>query len=79
MKKYLKTLLLKRGYKINAINKNKLLQDNPLKAIKSIIEINDPIIFDVGANQGQTIDSIRNVFPKSSIHSLNQVKFVLNC
>ena len=50
------------------------MQDNPLKAIKSIIEINDPIIFDVGANQGQTIDSIRNVFPKSSIHSFEPSK-----
>jgi hypothetical protein len=76
MKKTLKYFLNRKGYKINKINKNSLLNDNPFLAVKSKTRSN-PIIFDVGANQGQTILKIKPLFPDSDLHSFNPVKYVL--
>jgi len=37
--------------------------------IGSRIDRSDPIIFDVGANRGQTIEKLTSVFPKAHIHA----------
>lgn len=73
MKKILKDFLYRKGYKINKINKNRLLNDDPFLAVKSKIGSN-PIIFDVGANQGQTILKIKSLFPDSDLHSFEPSK-----
>jgi FkbM family methyltransferase len=73
MKKILKYFLFRRGYKINKINKNRLLNDNPFLGVQSKIGSN-PIIFDVGANQGQTILKIKSLFPDSDLHSFEPSK-----
>lgn len=64
MKKLIKKLLKKVGYDILKIKKEFSFDD--------IIKINldnNPIIFDVGANEGQSIKRFKNVFKNSIIHS----------
>ena len=39
------------------------------QVIKNLITIEDPIIFDVGANKGQTIIKYQKLFPKAKIYS----------
>ena len=47
-----------------------LSYDKKLERImKSLIKKSDPVIFDVGANQGDTIDRYRKIFPSGSICS----------
>jgi len=36
--------------------------------------IKNPIIFDVGANEGQSIKRFKSIFPKSIIHSFEPIK-----
>jgi FkbM family methyltransferase len=73
MKKKLKNFLYSRGYKVSKINKNDLLNDNPLLAIQSRLGSN-PIIFDIGANLGQTIVKVKKIFPDSYVHSFEPSK-----
>ena len=73
MIKILKDFLYRKGYKINKINKNSLLNDNPFLGVQSKIG-SSPIIFDVGANQGQTILKIKSLFPDSNLHSFEPSK-----
>lgn len=50
--------------------KNRIIQDknNPFLVLKRLLQ--EEIIFiDVGANEGQTIDIIANIFPKADIYS----------
>ncbi|MDI6046607.1 FkbM family methyltransferase [Flavobacterium yafengii] len=73
MIKILKDFLYRKGYKINKISKNSLLNDNPFLGVQSKIG-SSPIIFDVGANQGQTILKIKSLFPDSNLHSFEPSK-----
>lgn len=73
MKKILKDFLYRKGYKLTKLNNNTLLNDNPLLAIQERIG-NNPIIFDIGANLGQTIKKIKDVFPNSNLHSFEPSK-----
>lgn len=73
MKKILKEFLYRKGYKINKINKNNLLNDNPFLAIQSRLGSN-PIVFDIGANLGQTILKVKKIFPNSYLHSFEPSK-----
>lgn len=69
MKKFLQYLLSFFGYNIikskNFYKINRTLD----KAIKSIIKKKNPIIFDIGAHEGESIDRFRNLFEHSIIHS----------
>lgn len=47
--------------------KNKSISNE--KLLKKLILIKDPIIFDVGANRGQTIIKYQKLFPKAKIYS----------
>ncbi|HLF51227.1 FkbM family methyltransferase [Flavobacterium sp.] len=73
MKKNIKSVLNQLGYKISKLNKNNLLNENPFLAIKSRVA-NNPMIFDIGANQGQTIEKIKSIFPESNLHSFEPSK-----
>ena len=35
----------------------------------------NPIIFDIGANQGQSIDRFKMIFEKPTIHAFEPIKF----
>lgn len=43
---------------------------DPLHDMRQFLpQVDRPVIFDVGANQGQSVDSFRQVFPQATIHS----------
>ena len=69
MKKFLQFLISLFGYNIikssNFYKINRTLD----QAIKSIIKKKNPIIFDVGAHEGESIDRFRNLFQNPIIHS----------
>ena len=71
--KLLKDQLYKRGYKVNKVSKLTLLHEDYLKAIKNDI-VNNPLLFDVGANHGQTVTKFKKYFPKSIVHSFEPSK-----
>ena len=68
LKDRLKNIINYFGYDIRKIDKNiKRLSFDDILNLKT--EIKNPIIFDVGANIGQSIERFKNIFPVSSIHS----------
>jgi hypothetical protein len=69
-KKTIINLLSRFGYIITKTNKNFVNIDN---LFKIIIDYN-PIIFDVGANKGQSIKIFKNIYPNSFIHSFEPIE-----
>ncbi len=74
LKQIIKKILLFFNFKIIKINYKELNFDDIYK-----IKIKDekPVIFDVGANQGQSIVRFKKIFPKSIIHAFepNTIEF----
>jgi hypothetical protein len=74
LKQIIKKILLFFNFKIISINYKELNFDDIYK-----IKIKDkkPVIFDVGANQGQSIIRFKKIFPKSTIHAFepNAIEF----
>lgn len=75
LKEYLKKYLFSRGYNILKINNRPLQNPNPFLACKSEISDEEPIVFDVGMNHGQTLKKIKEVFPVSIIHGFEASKY----
>jgi len=70
MKIFLKKIANIFGYRISKTNKNPLQNENPLVAIKTAIRNqNEIVLFDVGANLGQTIKKMKLEFPFSKIYA----------
>ncbi len=65
IKSIIQNLFLKFNYKIINLKKDK---SNLKKFLKDLIIINDPIIFDVGSNIGQSVKFFKKTFPGSLIH-----------
>ena len=68
LKNFVKKVFNSLGYDINRIDKsiNRLSFDD-IHKLK--IKKTNPMIFDVGANVGQSIERFRGIFPNSTIHS----------
>jgi len=47
---------------------------NRVSVLKSLLPIDDPVIFDVGANIGQTLKQFKDVWPESEIHCFEPIK-----
>ena len=75
IKKELKKTLFKLGYKILKINNIPLLNPNPFIATKKEIKSQNPIVFDVGMNHGQTLKKIKSAIPNSIIHGFEASKY----
>jgi len=73
IKKYLKIFFKILGYKISKI-KNDYKQINFDDIYKKEIKNRNPLIFDVGANRGQSIYRFSNLFPNSIIHAFEPIK-----
>ncbi|WP_181248536.1 FkbM family methyltransferase [Flavobacterium magnum] len=73
MIRFIKDFLYRRGYKINKVSTLALLHEDYLKAVSGYIRKN-PVLFDVGANVGQTVSKFKVVFPTSEIHSFEPSK-----
>ena len=68
LKDRLKKIINYFGYDIQKIDKNiKRLSFDDILNLKT--KNKKPMIFDVGANIGQSIERFKNIFPDSSIHS----------
>lgn len=79
MKIFLKKIVNNFGYRISKINKNQLQNENPLVAIKRAIrDQNEIVLFDVGANLGQTIKKMRFEFPVSKIYAFEPSRSCYN-
>ena len=73
IKKMIKKIFYILGYHFSSIDKKyKKLSFNDIH--KAIIDKDNPIIFDVGANKGQSIRRFKNIFPKSTIHAFEPIK-----
>ena len=42
-------------------------------ALKHLIRAERPVVFDIGANEGQTIASLLSAFPQASIHAFEPI------
>jgi len=74
MKNFLKRFLKKLGYKLSRNPKELLLDNDPLIAVKSKSGNDGIILFDIGANIGQTIDKMRSSFSNATIYSFEPSK-----
>ena len=71
MKKVLKKILNLFGFKISRINsKNKNFDE-----IYKLFLDTEIIIFDVGANKGQSIERFKKIFPKCTIHAFEPIHY----
>lgn len=68
MKKQIRSILRKCGYDIVRFSPNQMGK-NPQNDMKKFLHNDYPLIFDVGANIGQSIQIFRGNFPKCTIHS----------
>jgi FkbM family methyltransferase len=76
MKKIFKKIFKAIGYTISKNSKTLLLDENPFVAIGDKLSGNDIVFFDVGANQGQTINKMGNHYPDAKIYAFEPSK---NC
>ena len=78
IKNKISELLVRNGYQISKVRKyDDVLEPNAFDAqVKLLcgIDANHQIIFDVGANRGQTYHQYRSRFPKARIHCFEPVK-----
>ena len=69
MKQVIKQIVNQLGYDIvSNYNKNQMGKD-PLSDVRKFLHNDNPIIFDVGANVGQSVKKFREAFPKCTTHS----------
>jgi len=73
MKIIVKRIIDKLGFKLSKKLGQSLLNEDPLQATSNLIGKN-PILFDVGVNQGQTIEKMLKVFPNSKIYGFEPSK-----
>lgn len=76
MKRILKKIFGAFGYKISKSSTVLLLNDDPFIAVKDALGKNGIIFFDIGANQGQTINKMSNHYPDAKIYAFEPSK---NC
>ena len=67
------------NYKVINLKKDKSNLD---QFLKHLIDLNNPVIFDVGANEGKLIKKFKKIFPEAIIHSFepddNAYKILFN-
>ena len=73
MKNFFKKILNLLGLDIKRFNPN-LFGLNPMHDLKKLMNTKSPIIFDVGANKGQSIKIFYTLFPKCKIHAFEPSK-----
>ena len=71
MKKIINKILSNFGFSINKIRNQKELNFDDIYKMKLRKQ---PVIFDVGANKGQSIERFLKIFPDSTIHAFEPIK-----
>lgn len=69
VKDLIKTFLIKRGYWIIYSPPGEMTGFNLLADVKKLVNREDPICFDVGANRGQTIAALQETFAHPKIYA----------
>ena len=69
MKKFLQSLINLFGYNIIKSKNFRKINRTLDHAIKSIIKKENPVIFDIGAHEGESIERFKNLFKNPIIHS----------
>ena len=75
MKNFIKKIFYIFGFDIKKINKKQSSFDDLLKHLTPC-EI--PVIFDIGANNGQSIERFLNLFPQAIIHAFEPIQLEYN-
>jgi FkbM family methyltransferase len=78
MKRILKKIVGSIGYKISKKSKLTLLDEDPLLAIKDSLVGKEIVFFDIGANQGQTINKMNHHHPEAKIYAFEPSKNCFN-
>ena len=78
IRKTVKKILKAFGYKISKNNKNSLLDEDPFRAIKSNLEGDKLVFFDIGANYGQTIKKMCHNYSNAKIYAFEPSKNCFN-
>lgn len=78
MKRVIKKILGSIGYIISKKSKLALLDEDPLLAIKDSLVGKEIVFFDIGANQGQTINKMRTQYPETKIYAFEPSKNCFN-
>lgn len=68
MKRTIRSIARKFGFDIIKFNKNEM-GIYPFYDMAKFVKTDNPILFDIGANVGQTIKDFKEVFKKSTIHA----------
>ena len=74
MKKFIKRTINKLGFDLRRINRNSELKNLNFDDLLEDKISNNPIIFDVGGNKGQSIEKYLKIFDKPIIHSFEPIK-----
>ena len=77
LKKFTKNLFRKLGFRISKLTKNKLVDsEDGFSGIYALMKEEDRrgVFFDVGANTGQTLKTMKQYFPGGTIHSFEPGK-----
>lgn len=69
LKDLAKDTLAKLGFRLSRIPKGRAFGADPFVDARRILAKHDPVLFDVGANIGQTVAHVREIFTKPVIHS----------
>ena len=75
MKKLLKKIFNLFGYKVSKNNSKDNFRFEDLTKI--LISKDNPLVFDVGANKGQSITKYKNLFNNPEIHSFEPKKMLV--
>ena len=75
MKRLIKKILQKFHIEIKRTNPETVINLTFDEIYKKIICKSNPIIIDVGANKGQSIERFKSLFPNSTIHAFEPIKY----
>jgi FkbM family methyltransferase len=68
VKLHIKKALLHLGYEVRRIRPEQIGHD-PFKDMQRLVDSKAPVLFDVGANRGQSVAAFREYFPSSNVHA----------
>lgn len=77
IKKTIKKIIRSFGYDIKKINYKKFYDISFEEILKNNLP-NNPIIFDIGANKGQSIEKYLKIFDNPQIHSFEPIKYEID-
>jgi FkbM family methyltransferase len=74
VQRVIKKIVNNLGFLIIKLRKNKITGIDLSHDIKQLVKVKSPVILDIGANSGQSIELFRQFWPSSFIHSFEPTK-----